>query len=120
MAYTPYGGRLVVTASPQRIIDLLITAGLIAGPPTGGQPAFPPRSGPHQTYHIFYAKAKSDNTGITYFGHTSALAADGTWATVPLAKNEYFYENLVNGVAPLESWWVVGTANDVIYVHFVE
>ena len=115
MAYASNGGAITLSGVAQNIVDALSG---IANPPFKSPNDKGPRA--HVDYHVLSFRADAANSGTAYLGHTSLLLTTGVNRVGFLAKGDQFTEDLSQGVGAVESWWVIGTSNDTIYVHWTE
>ena len=118
MALASNGGTVTVTAAAVNLVQALINAG-IAVPPF--KSPYDKSALPHVGYRSLSLHPDAGNTAAVVLGHTSAVLTTGPNRALVLVKTDpTWVETLTPGEGSLENWWVIGTANDLLYVHWTE
>lgn len=103
-----YGGRIVVTATATKLSELLVTV----------EPTVDDVISELKGMNVL-CRAETTNAAVVYFGWNNTVTAAGVHATAFIAKGEAIQFSL-NTWLSLDSIWVIGSANDLVYVNVID
>lgn len=111
MGYAHRGDRITITATATSLRALLETA---------GQTVSPASTQLGYGYSTLVLRAAAGNSGTVYFGKDDTITAAGVNATGFLTASDGVAFDLHQGNAFVDNFFLIGTADDLVYVDIHE